>query len=304
MLGLTAGDAAQRATVYTTRWNYPNTYCLGKHLAEQMVAQYQQRYALPVAVVRPALVSAVAKAPYPGYAGNWAGPLGAQAAMATGLFDSLASVASQPVNVWDVVPGDCAAAAIVAAAAAVAAGVSVDIAAQTGSGLVIGDKGDRRPVFGAQSAVAQPATLQQKYSFKQIPSHRSDDTAMSQKSSTCLGSDTASDSSTAASPQLSPAARTTNDQTLTQRLLMTAAAADRIPPLLIVHAATSTTYPLTLMEGWNYNVEFMAAHPPRFTITVGTLPRMTPEFQPSLSRVDARTRWTGWKVWALASVLR
>lgn len=35
-------------------------------------------------------------------------------------------------------------------------------------------------------------------------------------------------------------------------------------PLLIVHAATSSTYPLTLMEGWNYLLPFLEAHPPPF----------------------------------------
>jgi hypothetical protein len=35
-------------------------------------------------------------------------------------------------------------------------------------------------------------------------------------------------------------------------------------PLLIVHAATSSTYPITLMEGWNYLLPFLEAHPPPF----------------------------------------
>jgi hypothetical protein len=35
-------------------------------------------------------------------------------------------------------------------------------------------------------------------------------------------------------------------------------------PLLIVHAATSSTYPLVLMEGWNYNLDFFDAHPAPF----------------------------------------
>jgi hypothetical protein len=34
--------------------------------------------------------------------------------------------------------------------------------------------------------------------------------------------------------------------------------------LLIVHAATSSTYPLMLMEGWNYNLDFFDAHPAPF----------------------------------------
>lgn len=35
-------------------------------------------------------------------------------------------------------------------------------------------------------------------------------------------------------------------------------------PLLVVHAATSSTYPLVLMEGWNYMCDFLDAHAPPF----------------------------------------
>jgi hypothetical protein len=35
-------------------------------------------------------------------------------------------------------------------------------------------------------------------------------------------------------------------------------------PLLIVHAATSSTYPVTLMECWNAGQEFLDAHEPPF----------------------------------------
>ncbi|KIZ03988.1 hypothetical protein MNEG_3968 [Monoraphidium neglectum] len=106
LMSLPSGDADMRANVYMKRWRFPNTYTLGKHLTEHLVAKYQSRLQLPVAIVRPSLVSAIAGAPYPGYAGNWAGCIGAGAAMAIGLFDCLGSVASQPLGVWDIVPAD------------------------------------------------------------------------------------------------------------------------------------------------------------------------------------------------------
>jgi hypothetical protein len=58
------------------------------------------------------------------------------------------------------------------------------------------------------------------------------------------------------------------------------------------------------MEGWNYNLEFFEVHPPPFSITWGKLPEMTPEFEPREAAVMRCRRWTGWKVWALTSMLR
>ena len=64
-------DAEARAKALLHLWKFPNTYTLGKHLTEYLVQDYQQRFSLPVAVVRPALVSAIARDPYPGYAGEY-----------------------------------------------------------------------------------------------------------------------------------------------------------------------------------------------------------------------------------------
>lgn len=46
--------------------------CAGKHLTEQLVADYHKE-CLPVAIVRPTLVCGLAGKPYPGYCGNLAG---------------------------------------------------------------------------------------------------------------------------------------------------------------------------------------------------------------------------------------
>lgn len=132
LMALPPDTADMRANVFMRRWGFPNTYTLGKHLTEHLVAKYQARLGLPAAIVRPSLVSAVAGAPYPGYAGNWAGCIGAGAAMAIGLFDSLGSVASRPLGVWDIVPADLVAAAVIASAAAVSAGVA-DAAPERGA---------------------------------------------------------------------------------------------------------------------------------------------------------------------------
>ena len=40
-MGLPAADADMRANVYMKKWKFPNTYTLGKHLTEHLVAKYQ-----------------------------------------------------------------------------------------------------------------------------------------------------------------------------------------------------------------------------------------------------------------------
>lgn len=326
LMSLPASDADMRANVYMRRWRFPNTYTLGKHLTEHLVAKYQSRLQLPVAIVRPSLVSAMAGAPYPGYSGNWAGCIGAGAAMAIGLFDCLGSVASHPLGVWDIVPSDLVGSSIIAAAAAVASGVSVCISRATGSGSL--HKGGR----GAAAAAAPAGAGRALRGAKPGAVHASgphcmllrsqarpagpyplsvglsDDTANSDRSgggsSFALSDGSASEGSPLDSPKAYAAAAA---HPLTQRLLERAgmqAAAAAARPLLIVHAATSSTYPLTLMEGWNYNLEFFAAHSPPFSITPGSLPRMTDGFVPSDTRVMACRAWTGWKVWVICSLLK
>lgn len=58
--------------MYLDMWNFPNTYTLGKHLTEKLVASYH-RNGMPTAIVRPSLVCGLAGDPYPGYCGNLAG---------------------------------------------------------------------------------------------------------------------------------------------------------------------------------------------------------------------------------------
>jgi hypothetical protein len=61
-----AHNANLRAEGMLAQWNFPNNYTLSKHLAEYMVADYQKQFNMPVAIVRPTLISSVARDPYPG----------------------------------------------------------------------------------------------------------------------------------------------------------------------------------------------------------------------------------------------
>jgi nucleoside-diphosphate-sugar epimerase len=63
-------------------WNFPNNYTLSKHLAEYMVADFHKSYKLPVAIVRPTLISSVAKDPYPGKYGQALGQINTGSAVA------------------------------------------------------------------------------------------------------------------------------------------------------------------------------------------------------------------------------
>eukprot|EP00879_Flechtneria_rotunda_P002270 GHRR01002461.1.p1 GENE.GHRR01002461.1~~GHRR01002461.1.p1 ORF type:complete len:664 (+),score=233.63 GHRR01002461.1:802-2793(+) len=407
LLALPKTDANDRTQMFLQRWKFPNTYTLGKHMSEQLVARYQAKFQLPIAIVRPSLVSAIAGEPYPGYVGNWAGPIGAGAAMAIGMFDCLESVASQPLGTWDVVPADLVGSVIIATSAAVSSGVGAAISGSTGSGSVVGTAVDAAVVLGQPhpfSSRLRHATHQQQQStevsllvsptpaaatirpmgvhipdvqaaIRVVPaadqhlastkcpnntcksptcqgvsdishkamSTKSDDTAMlsgrhgSASDLTAMadnnsGNSSDSGSSGNGSPNMRAvaAAAAAADIKLTQQLLATVVkvhacedvqSADELLmsddmtnelsddqagrlPLLIVHAATSSTYPITLMEGWNLNLDFFYAHPPAFRIAIGTIPKMPATFTPNDGNVMACRRRIGWKVWAIVSILR
>jgi fatty acyl-CoA reductase len=257
LLLLPPAAAQDRASALAARWGFPNNYTLGKHLTEQLVAAARVAYRLPLAIVRPSLVAAVAKEPLPGYIGNFAGPIGASAAMAIGLYHSLSCVSSQPLHVWDAVPGDIVAAVVLATAAAVAAGVDGAIAAA-----------------GAAQRAAGGTT------------------SSGSSNSSCAAGGAQKAPSTASKPPPPAAAAAAGDVRVCSG------------DILIVHAATSSSYPVTLMEGWNHAVEFMEQHPPRFRISRGLLPRMTPSFRPDPAVVAWHRRWTRLKVLLLSWVLR
>jgi fatty acyl-CoA reductase len=56
--------------------SFGSTYALGKNLTELLVADTRLGRGVAKAIVRPALISSVAGAPYPGYVQGYAGPGG------------------------------------------------------------------------------------------------------------------------------------------------------------------------------------------------------------------------------------
>lgn len=164
LLALPSVVAEERAATLMARWNFPNTYCLGKRLTELMAARLQAQHALPMAIVRPSLVGSLAGAPLPGYTGNWAGPAGMGAALAIGIHPTWKACSSSAISVWDVVPGDVATSGILAAAAAVAQGLAPALRAATGCGTW--DLPNRGPIWtaGAEGALAAMAAADEEFS--------------------------------------------------------------------------------------------------------------------------------------------
>jgi hypothetical protein len=145
----------------------------------------------------------------------------AAAALAIGFYHSLGCVSSQPLHVWDIMPGDLVANAVLAAAAATAAKTTLPMPA----------------------AAAAPAAMS---------------------------------SGTGSSKQ----------------------------PMLVVHSSSSSTYPMTLMEGWNAALEFIAVHKPKFRLSWGLPPAMTPASRPDPAVVRRQRRWTAFKVALACTLLR
>jgi len=162
LMSLPAAAADIRASALGLRWGFPNNYTLSKHLAEQLVQHYHQE-GLPVCIVRPSLVCAVLYQPIPGHVGNWAGPIGASAALALGFYHSLRCVSSQPLHVWDIMPADLVVNAILAAAAATAAGSAGSIAASSSSCSRV------EPAAASSTGSADPMLIVQSSSSSTYP---------------------------------------------------------------------------------------------------------------------------------------
>lgn len=64
--------------------NLPNSYTLTKHMCEELLAELHCPE-FPVAILRPSIIGAIARAPVPGYFGNAAGLTSATLAFATGV---------------------------------------------------------------------------------------------------------------------------------------------------------------------------------------------------------------------------
>eukprot|EP00210_Caulerpa_lentillifera_P002675 g2555.t1 len=117
LLRLQPNGAEEKAATFMNRFGFPNTYCLGKHLTEQLVRDYRVNRRLPVCIVRPSLVGSVAGKPYPGYIGNLAGGGGFAISFAIGFFEKWGG-AWIGENVTDYVPVDVVTSVILAATVA------------------------------------------------------------------------------------------------------------------------------------------------------------------------------------------
>lgn len=117
LLSISPCAAADKASTFMNRYGFPNTYCLGKHLTEQLVRDYRIKGRLPICIVRPSLVGSVAGKPYPGYIGNLAGGGGFAISFAIGFFEKWGA-AWIGDHVTDYVPADVVTSVILAATAA------------------------------------------------------------------------------------------------------------------------------------------------------------------------------------------
>ncbi|EIE20590.1 hypothetical protein COCSUDRAFT_48572 [Coccomyxa subellipsoidea C-169] len=96
--------------------NLPNSYTLTKHMCEDLVADLHCRE-FPVAILRPSIIGAIARAPVPGYFGNAAGLTSATLAFATGM---ARFTCHDPHNIYDIIPCDLVGSAVIMSAVALA----------------------------------------------------------------------------------------------------------------------------------------------------------------------------------------
>jgi hypothetical protein len=139
-----------------------------------------------------------------------------------GLFDSPAASNYKATNVWDVIPSDVVANVILAAAAAVGAGVAGACRAS--------------PLFKGPSAEQQQLRLQLA-------------AAAGWKQAGGSGEKSSSDVCKQWDQETEGVVRSQDKQGATGRQAQ----------LLIIHCGSSTTYPLTIMESWNWGVEVYGA---------------------------------------------
>jgi hypothetical protein len=74
--------------------------------------------------------------------------------------------------------------------------------------------------------------------------------------------------------------------------------------MLIVHAGSSTTYPVTLMEFWNTMLMAVSAWPKAYRLSLGMPPPLTPDVEPDPAQAESNKRVLAWKVWLVSNALR
>jgi hypothetical protein len=241
------------------------------------------------------------------------------AAVAIGFFPALSAHAVNPYSVWDAVPGDLVASAILGTAAAVAAGLQSEIVAATGCGAWEGPEG--APAAASRAAAAAgglSAVL--KAAASKVGATAS---GLSDAASSLIGVgsggpiQTASESETVTSSDDesrpgSPSARVPPTSAPPPSPAPRGPAPRRAPgggrpPLMIVHAATSTTYPSIVYEAYNATVDFLKAFGAPTSILVGGarwLPYMPPTWRPSPRMVEFWKVYNRIKVEAVCFLLR
>ncbi|KAF8064520.1 KIN4A [Scenedesmus sp. PABB004] len=296
LLSMPAHNANLRAEGLMKAWNFPNNYTLSKHLAEYMVADYHKHAKLPVCICRPTLISSVARDPYPGYTGNYAGHVGATLAFMAGLFDSPEASNYKGGNVWDVIPADVVVSDILAAAAALGAGMAAACTAtQTCAGRLLGSA-----YCDAEATRAAAAAGGARGGAGGKPGARGGGG----------GGGAAPISVTAfAGARDADAGAGRRDQAAPAGAAATGAGAGGAgeaeeEPLLIIHCGSSTLYPLTIMESWNWGVEAYGAWVTGWRLCRGCAAPLTAEHEPNPAKAAKLVAWTGWKVWAVAGLLR
>jgi hypothetical protein len=200
-----------------------------------------------------------------------------------GLFNSPHASNYKASNVWDVIPSDIVANVILATAAAVGQGLAAEcIATPTRNGRVITSS---TPSDGSERAAAAIFHSRASAMTKQNGSNRRHIT-VSAFSTTALPEN-----------QVADVDRLTDQQ-------QGAAAGEPKHTLLIVHCGSSTTYPLTIMESWNWGVEVYGAWPSLNNLVMGTCPGpMTCDHESNPRRAAIYMYLTGLKIWLAGKLL-
>jgi hypothetical protein len=213
-----------------------------------------------------------------GYTGNYAGHVGATLAFMAGLFDNPKAINYRASNVWDVIPADVVVNDILAAAAAVSAGLTRAVTATpTRDGRLLDS------AYPCSNSSSNNSSNQDKLegltwrSSKRNSSKTSSGPVSQQPYGT-------------ASPKDAPQQQQDDQQ--------------QHQPLLIVHIGSSTLYPLTIMESWNYGIEAYGAWEMNIRLCRGCAAPLTVDHEPNPALAEKYVAWTGWKVWAVAKLLR
>ncbi|GJQ85954.1 hypothetical protein Trydic_g21802 [Trypoxylus dichotomus] len=104
-------DEALDILISKVKGQHPNTYTLTKSMAEYIVLEYSGK--LPVAIVRPSIVTAAWKEPFPGWVDNISGITGIMMEIGRG---SIKSIICKENMIMDLIPVDIVANMLIAAA--------------------------------------------------------------------------------------------------------------------------------------------------------------------------------------------